>query len=82
VYCITEGGDVMSYKQISATSLHNYTQQLLEAYDDGYIPQVLSENCPRVLGNGIFSAVLIKKPEEAEVADAQVVKAPRAKKVV
>ena len=79
--CITEGGNVMSFKQISATSLHNYTQQLLEAYDDGYIPQVLSENCPRVLGNGIFSAVLIKKMEE-EVADAQVAKAPRAKKVV
>ena len=78
----------MSFKQISATSLHNYTQQLLEAYDDGYIPQVLSENCPRVLGNGIFSAVLIKKPEEeivtqvATQGDAQVAKAPRAKKVV
>ena len=76
----------MSYKQISATSLHNYTQQLLEAYDEGYIPQVLSENCPRVLGNGILSAVLINKPEETSQSDvqgdAQVVKAPRAKKVV
>lgn len=76
----------MSYKQISATSLHNYTQQLLEAYDDGYVPQVLSENCPRVLGNGIFSAVLIKKMEEESQSDVQgdtqVVKAPRAKKVV
>lgn len=78
----------MSYKQISATSLHNYTQQLLEAYDEGYSPQVLSENCPRVLGNGIFSAVLIKKPDEevatsvATQGDAQLAKAPRAKKVV
>jgi hypothetical protein len=65
----------MSYRQISATSLHNYTQQLLEAYDEGYIPQVLSENCPRVLGNGVFSAVLIKKDDEP------VAKAVRVKKV-
>lgn len=55
----------VEFKQISETSLHTYTQSLINAYEDGYKPQATSDTCPRVLGNGIFYAMLMKEtPDE------------------
>jgi hypothetical protein len=67
----------VEFKQISEVSLHTYTQALIKAYDEGFKPQATSDTCPRVLGNGIFYAMLMK-----EVPDEAVKAKPATKKAV